>query len=166
MAKSLEQKVQELADREEIKELTARYCWHVQHSEGEAIARLFTDDGVLEAPGNKPVRGMDSLLKFYGAITPAESPVPFIHNHIIEIDGDNAEGTCTIDARFTRKGESILGAGWYEDKYRRVNGKWRFAARKVSFHHSVPLKEGWAKVKAEAAAKAEAAKAESAKTGH
>jgi hypothetical protein len=161
MAKSLEQKVQELADREEIKELTARYCWHVQHSEGESIARLFTDDGVLEGtqPGFNAVRGMDALLKFYGAITPAESPVPFIHNHIIEIDGDNAQGTCTIDARFTRKGESILGAGWYEDKYRRVNGKWRFAVRKISFHHSVPLKEGWGKAKAEAAARAEAAKA-------
>ncbi len=49
MAKSLEQKVQELPDREEIKELTAKYCWHVQHSEGEKIARLFTEDGVLEA---------------------------------------------------------------------------------------------------------------------
>jgi len=162
MAKSLEQKVQELADREEIKELTARYCWHVQHSEGEAVARLFTEDGALitSAPDSKPVRGMDALLKFYGAITPAESPVPFIHNHIIEIDGDNdAHRTCTIDARFTRKGESILGAGWYEDKYRRVNGKWRFAERKVSLHHSVPLKEGWGKAKAAAAAKAEAAKA-------
>jgi hypothetical protein len=86
--------------------------------------------------------------------------VPFIHNHIIEFDGDNeAHGTCTIDARFTRKGESLLGAGWYNDTYRRVNGKWRFAERKIHFHHNVPLKEGWAKVKAEAAAKAEAAKA-------
>ncbi len=162
MAKSLEQKIQELTDREEIKELTARYCWHVQHSEGEAIARLFTDDGVLEGTQAefKAVRGMPALLKFYGAITPAESPVPFIHNHIIEIDGDNdSHGTCTIDARFTRKGESILGAGWYEDKYRRVNGKWRFAVRKISFHHSVPLKEGWGKARAEDAAKAEAAKA-------
>ena len=165
MAKSIEQRVQELADREEIKELTAKYCWHVQHAEGEAIARLFTDDGVLDSPNMKPVHGMDALLKFYGAITPAESPVPFIHNHIIEFDGDNdAHGTCTIDARFTRKGESILGAGWYNDTYRRVNGKWRFAVRKISFHHSVPLKEGWAKAKAEAVAKAEAAKA--AKTAH
>jgi len=165
MAKTLEQKVQELADREEIKELTAKYCWHVQHAEGEDIARLFTDDGVLDSPNMKPVHGMDALLKFYGAITPAESPVPFIHNHIIEFDGENdAHGTCTIDARFTRKGESILGAGWYNDTYRRVNGKWRFAVRKISFHHSVPLKEGWAKAKAEAVAKAEAAKA--AKTAH
>jgi len=161
MAKSLEQKVQELADREEIKELTARYCWHVQHSEGESIARLFTDDGALIGSSSelKPVRGMDALLKFYGAISPAEAPVPFIHNHIIEFDGpDDAHGSCTIDARFTRKGESVLGAGWYLDKYRRVNGKWRFAERNISLHFSVPLKEGWAKVKAEAAAKAAAAK--------
>jgi hypothetical protein len=162
MAKSLEQKVQELQDRDEIRELTAKYCWHVQHSEGEKIAHLFTDDGALIGSNSdfKPVRGMDALVKFYRAITPAEAPVPFIHNHIIEIDGDNdAHGTCTIDARFTRKGDSILGAGYYEDKYRRVDGKWRFAERKITLHFSVPLKEGWAKVKAENAAKAEAAKA-------
>jgi len=42
MSKSVEQRVQELADREEIKELTARYCWHVARGEGEQVARLFT----------------------------------------------------------------------------------------------------------------------------
>jgi hypothetical protein len=156
MVKTLEQKVQELADREEIKELTARYCWHVQHAQGEAIAHLFTDDGVLETsqPDFKPVRGMDALVKFYGSITPPEAPVPFIHNHIIEFDGENdAHGSCCIDARFTRKGDSILGAGWYEDKYRRVNGKWRFAVRRVFFHFSVPLSKGWAEEKAKATAR-------------
>ena len=63
MAKSLEQKVQELTDREEIKELTAKYCWHVEHGEGEAVARLFTDDGVLDVvqPDFQAPRGMLKL---------------------------------------------------------------------------------------------------------
>ncbi|MGH7863645.1 MAG: nuclear transport factor 2 family protein, partial [Candidatus Binataceae bacterium] len=59
MSKSIEQRVQELADREEIKELTARYCWHVAHGEGEQVAKLFSDDGLLEVRDGtfKPVRG-------------------------------------------------------------------------------------------------------------
>jgi SnoaL-like domain len=154
MAKSLEQKVQELADREEIKELTARYCWHVAHGEGEAVARLFTDDGILDVlqPDFKAPHGMEALLKFYRtSVREPELAIPFIHNHILEIDGDDAHGTCCIDARFNRNGESVIAAGYYNDKYRRVGGKWRFAERKITFQHQVPLKKGWAEAKAEAA---------------
>jgi 8-oxo-dGTP pyrophosphatase MutT (NUDIX family) len=152
MSKPIEQRVQELADREEIKELTARYCWHVARGEGEAVAHLFTDDGLLDvADGSfRAVRGKDDLLKFYRtSVREPEAAVPFIHNHIIEISGDEAHGTCTIDARFIRNGESVIAAGWYNDKYRRVNGRWLFAERKITFHHVAPLKKGWAETKAE-----------------
>lgn len=151
MSKPIEQRVQELADREEIKELTAKYCWHVARGEGEEIARLFTDDGLLDVKDQnfKPVRGED-LRKFYrNSVREPELAVPFIHNHIIELNGDEARGTCMIDARFIRGGESVIAAGYYEDKYRRVNGKWLFAERRLTFHHSVPLKKGWAEAYAE-----------------
>ncbi len=61
MAKSIEQRIQELEDREQIKELTAKYCWHVAHGEGEAVANLFTDDGVLDVSDSdfKAVRGRE-----------------------------------------------------------------------------------------------------------
>jgi ketosteroid isomerase-like protein len=152
MAKSLEERVQELADRDEIKELTARYCWHVVHGEGEAVAMLFTDDGVLDVSGAdfKAVRGREALLKFYRAsVREPEVAIPFIQNHIIEVAGDDAKGTCAIEARFARNGESVTAAGYYEDKYRRERGKWRFAERKLFFHHVVPLKQGWAEAKGE-----------------
>ena len=76
MAKSMEQRVQELEDRDEIKELTARYCWHVAHGEGEAVANLFTDDGVLDVQDAdfKAVRGREALLKFYRASV--REPIP------------------------------------------------------------------------------------------
>jgi len=151
MAKLIEQRVQELSDREEIKELTARYCWHVAHGEGEQVALLFAGDGVLATSDAnfKPVRGQEELLKFYrNAVREPELAVPFIHNHIIEINGDEAHGTCTIDARFIRNGESVLAAGYYHDRYRRENGKWRFVERKITFHHLAPLKVGWAEMRA------------------
>ncbi len=153
MAKSLEQRIQELEDRDQIKELTARYCWHVARGEGEAVAALFTDDGALEVNDGsfRPVRGGEALLKFYrSAVNQPELAIPFIQNHIIEVHGDEARGTCGIEARFSRNGESVTAAGYYEDRYRREKGAWRFVERKITFWHSVPLKQGWAEAKAAA----------------
>lgn len=150
MAKSIEQRVRELEDRDEIKELTARYCWHVARGEGAAVANLFTDEGVLDVTNAdfKPVRGREALLKFYRAsVRKPEAALPFIQNHVIELSGDDARGTCAIEARFARNGESVTAAGYYEDKYRRERGRWRFAERKLFFHHVVPLKQGWAEAK-------------------
>ena len=44
---TLEQQVRELADREEIKELTAHYAHGVARGERAKVAGLFTDDGVF-----------------------------------------------------------------------------------------------------------------------
>ena len=150
MSKSLEQRIRDLEDRDAIKELTARYCWHVAHGEGEAVARLFTEDGVLDVRDGhfEAVRGGKALLEFYRAsVNKPEMAVPFIHNHIIVLGGDSAHGTCMIDARFDRGGASVIAAGWYDDKYRRVGGRWLFAERVLSFHHVAPLKQGWAEAK-------------------
>jgi ketosteroid isomerase-like protein len=151
MTKSLEQRVQELEDRDEIKELTARYCWHVARGEGEAVAMLFSDDGLLAVNDGsfRPVTGRDALLKFYrAAVNQPELAIPFIQNHIIELAGDEARGTCAIEARFSRNNRSITAAGYYEDRYRRERGRWRFAERRLTFWHQVPLNEGWAEAKA------------------
>jgi ketosteroid isomerase-like protein len=150
MAKSIEQRIQELEDRDQIKELTAKYCWHVAHGEGEAVANLFTDDGVLDVSDSdfKAVRGREALLKFYRAsVREPEVALPFIQNHIIEVSGNYGHGTCCIEARFARNGESVTAAGYYQDKYRRERGQWRFVERKLAFHHVVPLKQGWAEAK-------------------
>lgn len=131
----------------DIKELTARYCWHVSRKEGDAVVDLFTKDGVLDgsSAGMGVIRGRDELTAFYkSAVTDAEESLPFIHNHIVDVAGDAATGTCALEARFSRGGRSITAAGYYEDTYRRENGRWLFAERKLYFHHSVPLSKGWA----------------------
>ena len=67
--KTLEQQVREIADREEIKELTAKYAHWVALGEGAKVAQLFTDDGAFinEIIGEKPnieVRGRQRLDEF------------------------------------------------------------------------------------------------------
>ncbi len=150
--KTLEQQVQELTDREEIKELTARYAHGVARGEGAKVAELFTDDGVFInqlSPDNPPtvVRGREALQKFYTNIK-RNTALPCIHNHLITLAGDEATGTCSIEVRITTKHQSMIGSGYYEDRFRRENERWKFAERHCTFFHFVPLLQGWAEASA------------------
>jgi uncharacterized protein (TIGR02246 family) len=142
--KTLEQKVQELADREEIRDLIATYAHRVAH--GAPFADLFTEDGAYI--NNKgETRGRKNIEAYFarGREAMTDTPLPMIHNEVIRISGNEATGICSNELRITEKGTSIIASGYYEDKYRRENGRWRFAQRKITWFHWVPLKEGWAK---------------------
>lgn len=147
--KTLEQKVQELADREEIRDLIATYAHRVAH--GESIADLFTDDGVwtirrLPDEAVEVVSGMKELVEHFKASAPeAEHPMPMIHNFLIKIDGDKGTGLNSNELRISVEGKSVIASGYYEDIYRKVNGHWRFARRDTTFFHWVPIQEGWAR---------------------
>ena len=149
--KTLEQQVQELADREELKELTAHYAHGVARGEGAKVAALFTDDGVFinDLPDTAPtvVRGREALDKFYGAIK-RNTALPCIHNHLITLAGDEATGTCSIEVRITRNNQSMIGSGYYEDRFRRESGRWKFVERHCTFFHFVPLQQGWVEASA------------------
>jgi ketosteroid isomerase-like protein len=146
--KTLEQQVRELADKEEIRELTAKYAHWVGCGDGPKVPSLFTDDGAFSnrVIGQAPtieVRGRKQIDEFYAGLKKGMA-LPCIHNHIINLDGDKASGTCTIEVRITQNGQSIIGSGYYEDTFRRENGTWKFVERHAHFHHFVPLLKGWA----------------------
>jgi hypothetical protein len=146
--KTLEQKVQEIADREEIRELIARYAQGVAH--GISVAPLFTDDGsfIMGMPGSpdQQVKGRKEIDKFYGTLVGTEGKtLPMIHNYLIEITGNEATGLCSIEVRTSNDAKSMIGSGYYADKYRKENGRWKFVLRDARMYHWVPLQEGWAK---------------------
>ena len=145
--KTLEQKVQELVDREEIRELIACYAHRI--ARGISVADLFTEDGAffVRAPGRPlhEIRTREALEEMYASVQPDdEHPLPMIHNYQLAIDGDEAIGLCSNELRISVTGESIIASGYYEDIYRRVNGHWKFARRDTTFFHWVPIQEGWA----------------------
>jgi ketosteroid isomerase-like protein len=144
--KTLEQKVQELADREEIRELIANYAHRTAH--GVSQADLYTDDGVfiVRFPGRAPsiTRGREALRKAYAQPKPPTNPaLPMIHNELIVITGDEARGLCSNELRWSENGKSMIGSGYYQDRFRRENGHWKFVERDMTFIHWVPLQEGW-----------------------
>lgn len=140
---SLEERVRALEDREEIRELTARYCHCVAAAEASGIVELFCDDGSFTM-GQRTVKGHAELEKFYTAIA-GQPPLPFIQNHVIdELGVVEARGRCSVEIRMVQNGESVTAAGWYDDRYRKAGGRWRFAARAFHVFHMVPLAKGWA----------------------
>jgi hypothetical protein len=140
-------RLRELEDREELRELIARYAHRTML--GVSPADMFTDDGAIvwRFPGHdaQEVRGREALDHSYGAsAAEAEHPLPMLHNVLLEIDGDRAFGLCSNEVRVTQDGQSTIGSGYYEDEFWREDGRWRFALRQVTMFHWVPLGEGWA----------------------
>jgi len=134
--------IRELQDKDAIRELTARYCWAVARSDLEAIVSLFCEDGSF-VMNDRAFDGREGIRQGYGAGMPDPSPKPFIHNHVIELDGDRAKGRCAVEIRAVQDGEAYTAAGHYEDEYRRVDGEWKFARRRFEVYHWVPLRQGW-----------------------
>src|SRR6202007_1544106 len=101
MAKPLEQIVEELADREAIRELPIKYCDCVWRNDVAGIVGLFAGDGAFITKGRKVetrAQGHDALLKLYGSLTTGDmTPRPYIHNHVIELKGgEQASGRCYV----------------------------------------------------------------------
>ena len=116
----------------------------------DAYADLFTDDGVYinRRSPNGPVseaRGRKALEARFGQMSGPGNAMPMIHNYLISIHGDEATGICSNELRITEDGKSMIASGYYQDKLRRENGRWKFVVRDVTFFHWVPIQEGWAK---------------------
>ncbi len=163
--KTLEQKVQELADREEIREMISVYAITVAF--GVPHTELFTEDGVFSVrrmPSGETEfhSGMNEIgntrartKERFGDSLDKQTPKPMIHNYIIRIDGDEGLGLNSNELRIPERDKSIIASGYYEDRYRRVNGKWKFVRRDTTFLHWVPIQQGWARpVEARPAAEA------------
>ncbi len=145
----LEQRLDEVVARDAIRELTAEYCRNVVRGDGERMVGLFTEDASLvthfpEESGQDDVgcHGAAELREAYRDLG-AMSLKPFVHNHIIELDGDRARGFCSVEIRLSQNGEPYTGAGHYEDEYQRVDGNWRFYRRELFVYHWVPYAQGW-----------------------
>ncbi|HJO24648.1 MAG: nuclear transport factor 2 family protein [Myxococcota bacterium] len=140
---SSEMGVRELADREAIRDLARRYAHHMWRKEVAETTELFTEDGEMDT-GDAPVlRGRTAILEAYQGALEDSQFHPFVHNHIVELRGDEATGTCYLDLRATMEGRSMIGSGYYDDRYTRVDGAWKFRSRRLTMCYLVPIDRGW-----------------------
>jgi ketosteroid isomerase-like protein len=134
--------LQEVIDREAIRDLPLRYCHSVWQKDLDGYVNLFTDDGAMSSndPTLPRAQGREGLRKMIGQGLDTSKPRPFIHNHVIELLGpDRAKGTCYVEVRLLRDGKKHLLNAWYNDEYAKVNGEWKFKSRQIMVDSLTPV---------------------------
>ncbi len=122
-------------DREQIRELYARYAITVDNARFDDWVNCFTPDGVFESPVFGKFPGHDSLRKFTQQYHESWAGGKVRHmmvNVSFDITDDTATGTCNLIYFSIKEGTTELSAvGGYHDTLRKDNGEWRYTHRKV-----------------------------------
>lgn len=136
---ALADRVAVLEAKEAIGAMIHRYCEGIRLRDDAALKALFVPDATYElrhiVPGapRESVRqflfeGVDTIVGGYdGEAGASTSTWPMIHNLRVEVDGDEARSRCVMASAIWPYGKQFVG--WYDDRLRRVDGEWRFAAR-------------------------------------
>lgn len=126
----------ELMAREQIRDLVARYNANGDAGRFEHVMDLFAADAVMEVP-DRVCTGHDEIMTiFTGAqeqVRGGETPGYIRHftaTHQIDVaDPTTATGRCYYSV-ITPSGLDHWGR--YLDEYRAVDGRWKFARRRVT----------------------------------
>ncbi|MCC7077171.1 MAG: nuclear transport factor 2 family protein [Acidimicrobiia bacterium] len=135
-------RLRDLVDRDAIRDLVNLYAHNVWRNDIEAIGALFADDAEMDTMTRPTIRGKAELLEAFAEMLDVDEFRPFVHGHVIDLDGDTATGTCYLDLRAVVDGKRLMGWGWYDDRYVRVDGEWRFKYRKVTMAKFVGMGRG------------------------
>ncbi|MEU7693818.1 nuclear transport factor 2 family protein [Microbispora hainanensis] len=143
---SLEDRVRRLEDRKAIEELAVLYGFIMDERDEEGIRQIFCEDATLRSQdGVFAAEGIEEIVKTYLGRFAALGPTNhFSHGHVIRFDAndpDMATGLLASHAEVTRDGVAMQVALRYKDVYRRVDGKWRFADRLMSYMYYMPIAE-------------------------
>ena len=130
-----------LEDKHAIEELIARYNQSLDSGHYEAWLACWADDAVFDGLG-KVLTGIQAIRGFAdgyeaGYRQRLNALKHFTVNILSNIDGDRATSSSYVQLMTTSdKGVRVVLTGRYEDDVKRVDGRWRFARRKL--HQDMP----------------------------
>lgn len=135
MQKSLEERIEKLEQIEALKQLKYRYCAAVDANyDAEAIAAMFTENGVWDGGDLGHYEGRDAILQSFRE--PNSSVAWMRHgvaNPIIDVEGDRARCQWYMWLpKVSSDGASrSFQGGTHVDQCRRIDGEWFFEYMQV-----------------------------------
>jgi ketosteroid isomerase-like protein len=128
--------VTELADIEEIRQLSYTYTLGLDTADADLLVSTFADDAVFDMTGTGLPRllGRGQIRDFFANQQfPAMSgQIHLATNHRIAVAGDTATGTVYYLVHgVSRDSRTIFAAGYHADEYVRTDAGWRFASRRA-----------------------------------
>ena len=124
-----------LEDRQELRDLTLRYCRAIDDFDWTTLRELFADQAeeAGAASGDQAVDLLRSIRSTYGRT------IHTAHGQLVEFtDDDHATGMVPSHAELDIKGETVVCAMRYYDDYVRQADGWRFARRQIKFVYALP----------------------------
>ena len=121
-----------LEDKDAIRELLHRYCFHMDEGRFEELGALFTDDGEWIAP-YRAAKGPAKIAAWLQQSVPPEPRrVHYVMNTIIDVDGARA----TARSNYLVMVEGPSGpfpsvCGVYDDVLVKQPAGWRFQRRRL-----------------------------------
>lgn len=155
MAKTLEERIRIIEDREEIIRLKARYCncndggWNgiPSHHDVEAVVTMFVPDGIWEAGEGGRAEGHAQIRELFIRFRAIPFIIHNVMNPIIDIEGDTAHGDwhaiITGTSPPNRQANWIFGK--YEEDYVRTPEGWKFKHLRFVIAAHAPYELGWGK---------------------
>lgn len=119
--------------RVEIGQLIAEMLYRLDHNRADTTWELYTEDGVSAGPMGDMDR---EAMKAWGAKRVRQTDIVgrhFIGGIRLVWDGDEVEGTVQyLTFRDTNEPQTQpASVGEFRERYRKVDGQWRFARREV-----------------------------------
>jgi ketosteroid isomerase-like protein len=129
-------------DREQIRELYARYAHTIDNGQWNEWLDCFTEDGVFESSRFGRHAGREGLRRFtaiYKESLGGAKPIHMMTNIAFSVNGDVATGGCYLAYFHCLNGKGVLSAiGHYTDRLRKVGGQWKFESRQVVVDGALP----------------------------
>ena len=129
-------------DKRELRELALRYARACDTHDGAEFAAIFTEDGEIVSPGHT-MTGRDQIV----AVVPDALKKMYLRtmhmvmNDVVWVDGDTARGETYCVAHHLTKESDTKASDYvmyiiYDNKFRKVNGRWQFSHRKLNLKWS------------------------------
>ena len=139
-------RVEKLEARAEISELASAYAIACDEHDMPRLTSLFAQDAVYESPsGYLRATGRKEIMDMFTRVFKTRGPgYHWTHDHFVRFDDakpNEATGLVLSHAETLPGPEVSMSAMRYEDNYRRVDGRWVFARRSISFLYYVPVNE-------------------------
>ena len=135
--------VQRMLIEHECRNLTVRYCQHLDHLDPDGFASIYTEDAVYKpAVEPVPIEGREAIRAWIGRYPKDRLGRHIATNQIVDvIDADKAKGTSyAIVFREPAPQEGVISSRVmprslveYTDTYRRTEEGWKIARRFYRF---------------------------------
>ncbi|MFW0783508.1 nuclear transport factor 2 family protein [Gordonia sp. CPCC 206044] len=133
-------RVAELVAKDEIRDLAMAYAWAVDDHDIDTVVGTFTADATFDVGGEIACGHQEIRQSFVVSMGRFHTMLHTPDTHLVTIESDDrATGRASGHAELALRDTLMVTAYRYRDRYARVDGRWLFSERHVTFMYAVPV---------------------------